>query len=68
MTGWSAFWMLCAVFVICECILTLRGVNTALWQYRTLTELEIQRQLPNHNPPPGYAKPPMPPAPPKAPQ
>lgn len=45
MSGWAAFWLLVAVFVICECVIYLHGSDTALWQYKTPAELEIQKNI-----------------------
>lgn len=45
MNGWVAFWIAVAVFIVCEVALTLHGINTVLWQFRTPAELEIQKRL-----------------------
>jgi hypothetical protein len=45
MTGWAAFWLCVAVFILCECILTMHGIDTFLWQFRTPAELDIQKDL-----------------------
>ena len=45
MSGWAAFWLLCAVFVVAEVFITMQGIDTLLWQFRTPPELELQRAL-----------------------
>lgn len=45
MSEWFAFWILVAVFVVCECVVTLSGVDTLLWQFKTPAELAIQKRL-----------------------
>lgn len=45
MSGWAAFWIFCAVFVVAEARITMQGIDTALWQFRTPPELEIQQHL-----------------------
>lgn len=45
MTGWAAFWLLCCVFVVCEAVIALNGIDTLLWKFRTAPELAIQRKL-----------------------
>jgi hypothetical protein len=62
MTSWAAFWLFASVFVVCEAWLYSKGNDTLLWEHKTPAELEIQRA--NINPPPTYAKPLAPSAPP----
>lgn len=45
MTGWAAFWIAAAVWVACEFAVTLHGIDTTLWQFRTTNELAIHRRL-----------------------
>ena len=45
MTSWAAFWLLFAVFVVCEMVITLHGIDTLLWQFKTSPELVIQKKL-----------------------
>jgi hypothetical protein len=45
MSGPAAFWIAVAVFSICEAVLTLRGIDTLLWKFKTPNELEYQRKL-----------------------
>jgi hypothetical protein len=42
---WAAFWLLCAVLVVCEVVVTLHGIDTHLWQFRTPAELQLQQKL-----------------------
>lgn len=43
MTGWVAFWVSVAVFIVCECVITLNGIDTLLWKYKTDAEKQIQQ-------------------------
>jgi len=45
MNGWSAFWICVAVWVVCEAFITMQGIDTALWKFRTGPELELQKRL-----------------------
>lgn len=45
MSAWAAFWLLCAVFVVAEVVITLHGIDTFLWQFKTPAELKIQQRL-----------------------
>lgn len=45
MSDWTAFWLLCAVFIGCEAVVTVHGIDTYLWKFKTPVELEIQRSL-----------------------
>ncbi len=45
MNPWTAFWLALAVFIICEAVLTARGLNTFFWTYRTPVELELQKKI-----------------------
>lgn len=49
MTGWAAFWLCVAVFIVCEAYITMQGIDTLLWQFRTPAELKIQEQLTTKN-------------------
>ena len=42
---WAAFWLCVAVFIVCECVIYLRGSNTAIWEYKTDEEKAIQRRI-----------------------
>jgi len=42
-SGWAAFWLCLAVFVICDCVVALHGIDSTFWQYRTPAELKIQQ-------------------------
>lgn len=45
MTGWAAFWLCVAVFIVCEAFLITRGFDTVIWQFRTPAELQLQQYL-----------------------
>jgi hypothetical protein len=45
MSAWTAFWLMVLVWVLCEAWHFHHGADTALWQYRTPPELELQRHL-----------------------
>ena len=45
MTNWQAFWCVVAVFIIAEAALTMRGIDTMLWQFKTPAEKVIQQRL-----------------------
>ena len=45
MSAWAAFWLCAAIFVIAEVVITLHGIDTFLWQFKTPAELEIQKRL-----------------------
>lgn len=49
MNGWFGFWigffMLCIVFVLAEVYITMQGIDTMLWTFRTPPELELQQKL-----------------------
>ena len=45
MDGWVAFWLMVAVFIICECVIYLHGNDTALWQYKTPAEKVLQQKI-----------------------
>ena len=45
MTGWFGFWIFCAVFVVAEVFITMQGIDTLLWKFRTPAELELQKSL-----------------------
>lgn len=45
MSPWFTFWIAVAVFIAAEAVLTLRGMDTNLWQFRTPAELQLQQRL-----------------------
>ena len=45
MTDWFAFWAFLAVWVVCECVITLHGIDTVLWKFKTPPELVIQKAI-----------------------
>ncbi len=45
MSGWTAFWLLCAVFVVCDLVIALHGIDSVFWQFKTEPELSIQKKL-----------------------
>lgn len=45
MTAWTAFWLMCAVFIVCECAIFLNGSDTMLWHYKTPAEKQIQQKI-----------------------
>lgn len=45
MTGWFGFWIFCAVFVVAEVFITMQGIDTLLWKFRTPAELDLQKAL-----------------------
>lgn len=45
MTGWFGFWIFCAVFVLAEVFITMQGIDTLLWKFRTPAELDLQKAL-----------------------
>lgn len=44
MNGWTAFWLFLAVFTVCECVIYLKGHDTALWSHKTEEEKASQRK------------------------
>lgn len=42
MTGWAAFWIMCAVFITAEAVIYLNGHDTLLWRHKSQAELQIQ--------------------------
>ena len=49
MSNWAAFWLICAVWVVAEVVITLHGIDTRLWQFKTPAELVIQKKLSGTN-------------------
>lgn len=45
MNNWTTFWIAVIVFTICEAVLTLHGIDTFFWKFKTPNELEYQRKL-----------------------
>lgn len=45
MSGWFGFWIFCAVLVLAEVFITMQGIDTMLWQFKTPPELELQKKL-----------------------
>jgi predicted benzoate:H+ symporter BenE len=45
MTNWQSFWAVIAVFLVCEMVLTLHGIDTFFWRFKTPTEQAIQQKL-----------------------
>ena len=45
MSDWTAFWFCVAVWIVCEAVITLHGIDTVLWQFKTPLELEIQKTI-----------------------
>lgn len=45
MSSWAAFWLFCCVFIAAEVYITMQGIDTFLWQFRTPAELELQKRL-----------------------
>ena len=45
MSEWAAFWLAVAVYVACECILTMHGIDTFMWQFKTPEEKQLQQKL-----------------------
>lgn len=43
-SGWAAFWLLCAVYVAAEAVMYLHGHDTLLWKHKTTAELAIQEK------------------------
>lgn len=44
MSGWAAFWLLCAVYVGAEAVMYLKGHDTSLWKHKTPAELALQQK------------------------
>ena len=42
---WSAFWICVAIFIMCEAVITIHGIDTMLWQFKTPNEIAIQRHI-----------------------
>lgn len=42
MNGWAAFWIMCAVYIVCEACLYSQGHETLLWKHKTPAEKAIQ--------------------------
>lgn len=45
MTGWAAFWLLCAVVICCDYAVFKSGADGAFWQYKTPPELVLQQKI-----------------------
>jgi hypothetical protein len=45
MNTWAAFWICLAIFIAAEAWLASKGLDTAIWQFRTPAELELQQRL-----------------------
>lgn len=45
MSEWAAFWLMCAVFIVCECIIYLNGSDTLMWGYKTPIEKQLQQKI-----------------------
>lgn len=45
MSDWTAFWFMCSVFIVCECVIYLKGSDTLMWGYKTPAEKELQRKI-----------------------
>lgn len=44
MSDWAAFWMVVAIYIVCECIIYLNGHDTLLWQHKTGEEKALQQK------------------------
>lgn len=44
MSGWAAFWLMCAVYIASEAVLYSKGHETLLWQHKTPAEKAIQEK------------------------
>ena len=42
MSAWAAFWLVVAVFIVCECIIYLNGHDTLFWAHKTAAEKRLQ--------------------------
>lgn len=45
MTAWTTFWLCVIVFIVCDCIVALHGVDSFFWQFKTPAEQAIQKHL-----------------------
>lgn len=45
MSNVQSFWCVVAIFIICELVLTLHGIDTFLWRFKTPAEKVIQQNL-----------------------
>lgn len=45
--SWFGFWIFCAVWVLAEVYITMQGIDTVLWKFKTPPELELQQHLIN---------------------
>jgi hypothetical protein len=44
-TNWQSFWAVIAIFIVCETVLTLHGIDTLFWRFKTPAEQVIQQKL-----------------------
>ena len=42
---WPAFWLAVAVYMACECVLTLHGIDTFFWEFKTPAEKQVQQKI-----------------------
>lgn len=45
MTGWAAFWICISVWIVTSAYITMQGIDTAFWTFKTPPELELQKRL-----------------------
>ena len=45
MKPWACFWIFLAVFLVCDASLVSRGMDGAIWHFKTPAELELQKHL-----------------------
>ena len=45
MTNRQSFWAVIAIFIVCELVLTLHGIDTFFWKFKTPAEKIIQQHL-----------------------
>jgi hypothetical protein len=41
MSAWACFWLVVAVFIVCEAVIFLKGYDTLLWERKTATEKSL---------------------------
>lgn len=41
----KGFWLMCAVYIVCEAVIFTEGYDTFLWRHTTEVELKLQQKI-----------------------